>query len=479
MKHLIFLTILLQGFLTSAQNWQLINSTDTTFFGTYDSSMDKYHLKNSMVDSIKIDNADSVFYFFKTLGWVDFQDTMSNLYGVRTINSWLGEKVIIKSNGKHIFFNEKNDSILINPYHHLNDIDTIWKQNNQGLNEYILGEVISESEETILGNTDSVKTIKFTCSNTGLYLHNQEIKFSKHFGLISFYPFNHFAISTEPKYELMGRKQPIRLGLTGPTFADIFDLEIGDIIKYSSSGSPYSFSLFKMTILSKDQFNIDSVNYQILYQEEYHFTGSPDNNTPHTTLYTDTIFRKYQNNQNYYNPSIIDKHQSHILNLDFEDSCGYSVSNRNWFFYDPGNTYFLEQTNTYYYTTWHASDNTSYAYSNAFNLYYDSNSVNWSGGIYFASKVYSGYTCGPSIFYLSAPELESHHLKVFPNPTNKWLKFGRMVSNIQIYNVNGSLVYSKPDNLNQIDISNLNNGMYFLIFTDENNTIHSSKIIKE
>jgi hypothetical protein len=73
-------------------------------------------------------------------------------------------------------------------------------------------------------------------------------------------------------------------------------------------------------------------------------------------------------------------------------------------------------------------------------------------------------------------------LKVFPNPTDDFLKVqaGQMMEQVSLYNIFGQEVYSKRANTENltIDMSNLSSGMYLLrIFTGNSST--SKKIIKK
>ncbi len=68
--------------------------------------------------------------------------------------------------------------------------------------------------------------------------------------------------------------------------------------------------------------------------------------------------------------------------------------------------------------------------------------------------------------------------KLFPNPANDWIKFNIKSVNTRIYDVTGRNVFSNSQGENEIDISNLNQGLYILqIQTIEGNLL-SQKFLK-
>ena len=74
-------------------------------------------------------------------------------------------------------------------------------------------------------------------------------------------------------------------------------------------------------------------------------------------------------------------------------------------------------------------------------------------------------------------------LSVYPNPTKDILYIKPLDNqkfDVSIYSITGQLVsqYSNLDN-NQIDIKNLEKGIYILKITSQNNIIHIQKIIKD
>lgn len=70
-------------------------------------------------------------------------------------------------------------------------------------------------------------------------------------------------------------------------------------------------------------------------------------------------------------------------------------------------------------------------------------------------------------------------IKVFPNPTKNWIYFGDQFYNkIEVVNKHGTCV-TKALAANQVDLSNLNPGVYILLFFNEkSNIIGQKRIVK-
>lgn len=84
---------------------------------------------------------------------------------------------------------------------------------------------------------------------------------------------------------------------------------------------------------------------------------------------------------------------------------------------------------------------------------------------------------------LGTPELggNENNIVVFPNPTNGIINIklnnGNDITNIVLYNMTGQKLLES--NQNNIDISNLSNGVYLLKVTDSNNSLETKQIIKK
>ncbi len=205
-----------------------------------------YYFKyDSIINSIKIDSMnvvgnDTILYNFKCMRNAVPPETCSNLYGP----SWIGKKVIIKSDGYNIFLNKYNDTIKINPLANLNDSFILYKYSNSN---YIEATITNFDTASFIGFVDSVKTISLLVKDTGDdtisdFLNNKTIMLSKNYGLIKlpdFYEFpydsipditsllNIYAYNYKPFYNLVGKTNP-NAGIVNITSKEIFDFNIGD-----------------------------------------------------------------------------------------------------------------------------------------------------------------------------------------------------------------------------------------------------------
>jgi len=76
-------------------------------------------------------------------------------------------------------------------------------------------------------------------------------------------------------------------------------------------------------------------------------------------------------------------------------------------------------------------------------------------------------------------DLENTNISIFPNPTNSVLYINGFTekATVLIYDLNGKLVFNKQITDNQIDVSNLVNGIYTLKVSDSNG-VSTSKFLK-
>ena len=84
---------------------------------------------------------------------------------------------------------------------------------------------------------------------------------------------------------------------------------------------------------------------------------------------------------------------------------------------------------------------------------------------------------------LSSNELEviKSNIDVYPNPTRNSFALSADVTHIDIYSITGQLIKTFSDVISnqQIDITNLETGMYLIKITDSNGISQSKKLIKE
>ena len=184
-KHLFsFVFILISATSLQAQNWQTFISSRDAFFISKPIVLNTHQIQAFHSDSVQLVSSDSLFHLFKT-----FKDTLGPcIYDNRA--SWLGDKILIKTNGENVFFNEKNDSIKINTFAQLNDSFPVYTYQN---GDIITAVVTTISTRLVLGIPDSIKEITLHVSDAlGNSISNlfdgQKISLSKNSGSISLKP---------------------------------------------------------------------------------------------------------------------------------------------------------------------------------------------------------------------------------------------------------------------------------------------------
>ena len=74
---------------------------------------------------------------------------------------------------------------------------------------------------------------------------------------------------------------------------------------------------------------------------------------------------------------------------------------------------------------------------------------------------------------LSTAENKQSTFNLYPNPATETLFItseNNLIEKIAVYSINGKLVLSEKENVNQLNVSSLSNGLYFVEITSENGT---------
>lgn len=254
--------------LTFGQNYQTVRSDEINYYSTqnYD------YVLGVRVDNIEMQGADSVFYSFKTIreneGLGDY-DPCKFYVG----DSWMGNRVVIKPDGKNIFYNRDNEPIVIETQAQLGDVFNVYNYSN---GDWINGEVTSKLQMAIFGDMDSIKVITLT-SNAPLPFNHNKIILSENYGFIEFfapysfpYPYegpsslnddHDFPVGYNGNFRLIGFNHT---GLTKPTIGDVYNYDIGDDIWTFSSieqEGELTETIHNRKVINKFDYGNDSVVY--------------------------------------------------------------------------------------------------------------------------------------------------------------------------------------------------------------------------
>lgn len=242
LKKIIFLIFVLYSTGSFSQNWQPVNPA---YRCNYQTDTSAFISNTILVDSVKVENGDSVFYLNRVA--VAVMNQSWDYYAMTNLPQFLQRKMIKESNGFYHFYDTL--SFCINPFATINDT---WLYDT--LNS-ITATLFQQGIDSLFGILDSVKYIYLSTGDT--------IILSKNYGIVRFpngYGQNHF-------YELKGVEGP-DVGEQVPGFWEFFDFNVGDELQYESGSwamcaqDHYS---FKHKIVSKN-ISGDTITY---YTEKF------------------------------------------------------------------------------------------------------------------------------------------------------------------------------------------------------------------
>jgi hypothetical protein len=273
-----------------AQNYRTVNSDRTGFF------MNEYEITSLRIDSVKAIGDDTVYFPMKNIQEIYTEWECFSPYAP----SWIGEKVIIGSDGTNIFFNRINDSIRIK---------TGAKKGEEWLcyisegSLKIYAKVTDCGTKSFIGVVDSVKTITFEAYNKydkqiEHAINDKEIILSKNHGFVKTLNFFFFP-DFEGSYFYYDHLQELSLcGLTNPqigidnlTWKEVYDFDVGDEIhtfyEYYCMPEPDGYDVFKDILkYIKKEIQGDNIFYTIerRQRKETHLEGNVDVVVTHDTI---------------------------------------------------------------------------------------------------------------------------------------------------------------------------------------------------
>jgi hypothetical protein len=230
MKYLYFLitlaSLIFFSAFTHAQNYQTFNSGRISYFEDAG-----HNVKSVRIDSVHFDT-DSVLFPMGNIQAIT-EECFSPLGA-----SWLGSKIVVRSNGENIFYNLNNESVTIKSAALLNE-SWIAYQSSGNLN--VTAQVSVIDTMSFLGINDSIKIISFQVCDEFMTpinhtLNTYQLIISKNFGIIKTLNFYNFPDLTSPAYyfdevlsefNLCGISNPA-LGFQNFTWFDIYNFEVGD-----------------------------------------------------------------------------------------------------------------------------------------------------------------------------------------------------------------------------------------------------------
>lgn len=200
-------------------------------------------IKGLKVDSVKV-AADTILYPFAIIQEVSPDGCFSPYKA-----SWIGEKVVVKSDGINLFFNRDGDTITLKTQARLYDS---WIAFHRADSFRVEASIQMVTLENVLGLNDSVKTIIFRVvdrqGNTVDHaLNNLKVKISKRYGFVetlNFYLFPDIFVRSPHdmlmNYTLVGLTKP-KLGLQNLRWLEVYNFNPGDEVHVQEHniGDPY------------------------------------------------------------------------------------------------------------------------------------------------------------------------------------------------------------------------------------------------
>jgi len=492
---LLFLAIQFTSLLANSQNYECVKENAVSHYYSQDSKP----VLSVRIDSIKT-FSDSIIYYNYT--W------KRQIENVQFINeaSWLGGKIVKLTNNDWLFFNMPLDTIKIKASAILNENWTFYKFSD---GSKIKATVTGTDTMSFLGVNDSVKIINLqkvdaVNSNIASIYNDKKIILSKSYGLITVFPFYYFDYQTpdnlylnydvdqDSLYQLIGMSNP-EIGWQNITARDIYNFNIGDEhhtlrefqCPIPPTGNLTHFEKRKiLKYLSKEySLNNDTVTYsaeRCLYDCTSYIDGTTHYTFTHDTIGVQYIFSA-ENLEGfsyeficylYGNASSLIKYKSYITtNLDIFSNCEDSTT---YLLYDGGS-----------FTSYYPNLG-SYSLINTFPNGDEGESLVYSK----VNGVENGtpYSCSALELLaksLTINQIETINYQIYPNPASDKIiiQFDNSFSNsatFQLYSITGENILSKSINSQnyELDITTLNNGIYFYkINNEENNTSVFGKVI--
>ncbi len=499
MKGIITVLLIFSFSFCFSQNWSPINASEKF---NYQIDTTSYISNTLWVDSIKIINADSLFYLNKVVldcfdcPWIF--DSLTD-YKIANQNQFLQERILKEEPDIYHFEGEK--TFTLRTHSNLNENWIFDATNN------IIATVVEVYEEEIISEIDSIKVIHLSSNDT--------IWLSKNHGIYKFR-------EGEYAYELKGIEGR-NIGEIIPDFWDFYNFDIGDVFQYEHSGNVLFTqweTIDKYEILSKE---INSTGF--IYEVDRVTTTIEDDGSGSypisSTQGIDTIVFEEPSADYYtelYNKTLV----SHINSMYLcGGSADYDVKNYMGIYKDAMDQRVVKKTGNPF--PYQQDKFISYHYPFNPNLpdYYPDtlNSIGSCSGasFYYEFKEGIGLICSKlsgfettessrlvgyvkgvdtvgtisdnmDIFVLidnteQISEEYENQIKIYPNPSvdgNFNISFYTLNDiQINVYKLDGELIYKMPQSFNNlsIDLSNQPTGIYVIKLSNQN-FIKSYKLIK-
>lgn len=469
-----------------AHDYQTVCANQTALF----ENSSNQRIKGLRIDSVKVVAADTILYPFATI-----QEVSAYCYSPYKA-SWIGEKVVIKSNGDNLFFNREGTAITLKTRALLNETWIAFQRADTFRVEASVQAVVLEN---VLGLSDLVKTITFRVigkegTTMDHDLNKLKVKISKTYGLIETLNFYHFPdiVTKYPNemlvsYTLVGLTNP-KLGLQNLTWFDVYGFNPGDELHvqehnigdgHSSQSVREYDNRCSYKYLERTNY-ADSIVYRIARKQSIK-TVYADRTTLET--FKDTVRSVVRANLGFDKlpgePIFDAGSAQQMFMCDDEFLMKIRPSAMNELFTGNGNCWnvlagegclpekrYIEGLGgPYYYCGGFVGGSEERKL-----VYYKKGAIEW----------------GEKLVITGVPKLKTEgHLQVFPNPARDVVIFqlngDSEFHEVRIYNKTGLLVKTEcfEGNSFKLYLTGLKRGIYLYQLTSSNSSFHSGKLVVE
>lgn len=489
MKKLIpFIIFSLFSINALAQNYRCVQPGVKRYF-----TNNNHYLRGVRVDSVKTVGTDTVLYLFRTpRGRYGTDSNMNPLQLDVNGGSWLGKTITIKPDGTHEIPNYWGDTVIIKSQAQLNESWIIYDDTTSHWYEAAVTEI---DTMTVLGTIDTVKTITLTAKhlttiNTNDPLHNQKIRISKNYGLVTtcdfyMFPLHEPGIAYKQGFDFYTDNAGyFSFNLTefhNPKMTELNNWQVGDLLerKFESVGTGAFGNIIEVDYISqKNIINGDKIIYTINRWRETtpSYFGPPPPPPVVTT------------------PSI--ENLSFGANLLFDVlPTPEEVGNTFFYSYNPIDTQFCEtspfysyRTNFVFYNYVHQGEMCGRSYSYKIGIgtirTYECTGMG-PPSYYLRQFIYlkrNGVPCGKHI-PLNIIESEYKVIcNIHPNPANEQITINinsQQKYKLTIINAMGQVLKTIETDKQEltIPVADLPNGVYYLAIKNEAGIVSNEKVI--
>ncbi|MBL7719400.1 MAG: T9SS type A sorting domain-containing protein [Flavipsychrobacter sp.] len=505
MRKLLPFFILFLSLSAGAQNWNIITPGINRYF-----TNGFHYLHGMRIDSVINTGTDLHYYPYRSLrqgGWV------------APSGSWLGERIVRKSDGTHLFFNKWNDTIVIKSKANVGES---WVFYSDSSDVYYNAEVTALDTMTILGSLDSVRRIAISVfdGNTQLTadsFNSAEIILSKQHGAYTITDMYSFPYHDPDTNILLGWDAFFRytqyqvtvpyilnfgqlpapgplncifklVDFVNPTYAQLNDWNVGDIFQrercWVGSGSVSGCgggTYFLDTVVSK---NVTFYGVEYLLKGWTAGRHSQGSNGQYYVMSPSQRTLFFSNSEHLFPDNFIPEA------VDSSD-----IWRQYFYHYFPSDTSNCS-TGQMYYKSWDGSGISWVQYFESYKkgiglLRLNDFDASQGATVSDSSIIYmvrNGVACGAFVLPDTSIPVNASALapvvqtvKVYPNPASGYLQIDASFDNydISLYNALGQQVIHKSVTQSRlsIDLSQLPQGMYHLQVTVKDGVVLHHKIV--